>query len=387
MNVSQFALILPSDYDDLRSNLRDWMEAHVPSGLSSITDPAGFAARRDWERVLDEAGLAAIDWPTSVGGRGMDAMSLLIFAEEYVRASGPERINGIGRDLAGPTIRAFGTDAQKQRFLPSILRSDEIWCQGFSEPDAGSDLASLRTRGVFKGDHYEVTGQKIWTSFAHFADWMIALVRTEDAPRHRGITCMLIDMRSEGVEVRPIVQLNGDPKFCEVFLTDVKVPLQMLVGEPGQGWQVSMTTLGLERALGNHALFSSTLRNVADRAAASGASCDPVIRDKLAGLFVDAEVFRAHVYRIVNEAQAGVSGSALPVLSKLYWSQLKAAIHQLGYDIQVGDGINDLNSNFPAEGELSDYWYARASLIYAGTNEIQRDIISTRVLGLPREDR
>jgi len=287
---------------------------------------------------------------------------------------------------------AFGTDEQKQRWLPGMLSCDDIWCQGFSEPDAGSDLAGLRTAAVREGDEFIVNGQKIWTSVGRVADWMFALVRTDtQAPKHKGITFIMIDMDSPGIEVRPIVQINGDTGFAEVFFTDVRVPADQVVGEVNDGWRVAMATLGFERGtgLGSHVRFSRDIRRLVDLVRAAGTADDPITRDEVAARFVETEVFRHNTYRTLTRLASGKPIGPEASLNKLYWSEMEARIFETGMRAMGSRAelAPDADLAIDTDKWHKQYWYARAALLYAGTSEIQKNIISERVLGLPKEPR
>ncbi len=348
-----------------------------------------FERYRAWERELFEAGLGAVHWPMEYGGRGATLMQQALFTDEYVRAQAPDRINRLGLGLLGPTLMVFGSDEQKAEHLPRILRCDEIWCQGFSEPNAGSDLASLRTRAEVDGDDFVVNGQKIWTSLGRFGDWIFTLCRTDPAaPKHKGISFILIDMHSPGVEVRPLVQIDGSARFAEVFFTDVRVPRSNLVGAMNEGWKVAMTTLGFERGtgLGSPAAFNRMFHDVVDLTRRAQRSDDPDVRRRVAQGYIETRMFQLNNQRTLSKMAKGAQVGSEASLNKLYWSEMETRLLELGLDVlgpraEVAEG-----SDAEQEGELfGDYLYARASMIYAGTNEIQKNIIAQRVLGLPRE--
>jgi alkylation response protein AidB-like acyl-CoA dehydrogenase len=383
-----------------RDEVRTWLEANAPAqALPSSSAREGFEAHREWERKLYEAGYAAIHWPKAYGGRDADMLSTAIFQEEYARVGAPNRINVLALSLAGPTLIAHGTDEQKERWLPGILSCDDIWCQGFSEPEAGSDLANIKTTAVREGDEFIVNGQKIWTSLGRFSDWIFALVRTDrDAPKHKGITFLMIDMHSPGIEVRPIVQINSDAGFAEVFFTDVRVPVAHVVGEVNDGWRVAMTTLGFERGtgLGTHVRFSKDLRHLVGMVKILGLADDPIVRDQLARLYTETEVYRHNMYRTLTALAKGKPIGPEASLNKLYWSEMEVRIFDAG--MQVMGPYAELDPSAEAAQELlggaagyetwqKEYWYSRAACIYAGTSQIQKNIISERVLGLPKEPR
>ena len=376
-----------------RDEARAWLEANVPrEPLRPSSTREGLEAHRAWEKRLYEAGYAAIHWPAEYGGRGADLMTQAIFSEEYARAGAPERVNVLGLGLAGPVLIDFGTAEQKRRWLPGILSCDAIWSQGFSEPDAGSDLAALATSAARDGDDLVVNGQKTWTTLGRFADWMFALVRTSpSAPPHRGITALAIPMDSPGVDVRPIMQINEDPGFSEVFFTDVRVPVDCVVGEMDDGWRLAMATLGYERGtgLGNHVRFSGNVRELVALARAAGVDDDPLVRDEIAQRFVETEVFRHHMHRALTRMASDRAPGPEASLTKLYWSEMEARIFRSGLDLMgPAAALSDKAQAVPAAVDWQKrYWYARASTIYAGTSEIQKNIIAERVLGLPKEPR
>jgi alkylation response protein AidB-like acyl-CoA dehydrogenase len=385
-----------------REEVRAWLEANVPrEPLKPSSTEEGFAQHKAWEKTLYEGGYAAIHWPRAVGGRDADLVDTAIFQEEYARAGAPQRINVLGLGLAGPTLIAYGTDEQKQRWLPGILSCEDIWCQGFSEPDAGSDLANVKTTAVREGDEYIVNGQKVWTSLGRYADWIFALVRTDrDAPKHKGITFLMIDMHTPGIEVRPIVQINSDAGFAEVFFTDVRVPVENVVGEEHDGWRVAMTTLGFERGtgLGTHVRFSKDLQELVALVEAAGLADDPIVRDRVAQLYAETEVYRHNMYRTLTRLAGGKPIGPEASLNKLYWSEMEARVFDTGLEVmgalaELGPKADAIVAALGEQGaEVWDhwhkqYWYSRAACIYAGTSEIQKNIISERVLGLPKEPR
>jgi len=349
-----------------------------------------FERYRAWERQLFDAGLGAVAWPKEYGGRGATLMQQALFTDEYVKAKGPDRINRLGLGLLGPTLMVFGSDEQKSEHLPRILRCDEIWCQGFSEPNAGSDLASLRTRADIDGDEFVINGQKIWTSLGRFGDWIFVLARTDPAaPKHKGISFILVDMHSPGVEVRPLVQIDGSARFAEVFFTDVRVPRSNLVGALNEGWKVAMTTLGFERGtgLGSPAAFNRIFGDVVDLSRREGRSEDPDVRRRVAQSYIETRMFQLNNQRTLSKLAKGAQVGSEASLNKLYWSEMEMRLEELALDVlgpraELDEGSPDAELNGEWFGE---YLYARASMIYAGTNEIQKNIIAQRVLGLPRE--
>jgi alkylation response protein AidB-like acyl-CoA dehydrogenase len=395
-------LNLTEDQQAFRDEVCGWLADNVPSDpLPLPSTDEGFAAHKEWERKLFDAGYAAIHWPKAYGGRDADLIDTAIFQEEYARAGAPQRINVLGLGLAGPTLIAFGTDEQKERWLRGILSCEDIWCQGFSEPDAGSDLANIKTTAVREGDTYVVNGQKVWTSLGRYADWIFALVRTDrDAPKHQGITYLMIDMHSPGIEVRPIVQINSDAGFAEVFFTDVRVPVENVVGQEHDGWRVAMTTLGFERGtgLGTHVRFSKDLQQLVTLAKAAGKVDNPIVRDQVAQVYAETEVYRHNMYRTLTRLAGGKPIGPEASLNKLFWSEMEVRIFDAG--MQVMDALAELGPKADAIVDAlgedgsevwqrwhKQYWYSRGACIYAGTSQIQKNIISERVLGLPKEPR
>jgi alkylation response protein AidB-like acyl-CoA dehydrogenase len=370
-----------------RQEVREFIAANLPGGSRERGARRFEDADREWSRRLGEAGYAGLTWPKEYGGADAPYSHQGIFLEELARAEATGHLGVIGIGMAGPTIMSWGTDAQKQRYLAKILSAEEIWCQGFSEPDAGSDLASARTKIEDKGDHFLVNGQKVWSSFAHIADFCILVgLGLPDAPKYKNLTYVIVDMHAPGVEVRPLVQITGHPEFNEIFFTDVQVPKENLLGEIGGGWQVAMTTLLHERGTLGFAL-SATL-DVAVRKLIALAKerevTDPILLDRIAREWVELQALRYTNYRSLTTMQKtgipGPEGSA----SKLVWSEnnqrlTKLALEILGTHAQLTDG----------DGYASGYWQyqqlrSRGNTIEAGTSEILRNIISERVLGMAR---
>ena len=373
-----------------RAEARDWLRRCTPtSPLPPVTTAEGLSAHRDWERRLWEAGYSALHWPVEYGGGGADVLLQAIFQEEYVRVGAPERINRLGLGLIGPTIMTRGSWEQKSRWLPRILSGEDLWCQGFSEPEAGSDLAALTTRAHRDGDVFVVNGQKTWTSFGMVADWMFALVRSDPNTRkHRGITYLLIPMDCPGIEVRPLRQLHGDIGFAEVFFTDVRVPVENVLGDVGDGWRVAMETLRFERgsALGNHARYSQDVDTLVSLVRRLGLDRDADIRMAVADLYVQTQVFRRHMQHVITRQARGEDLGFQASLTKLFWSEMETRIFEMALDI-LGP-LAELKQEAPAAefpGRLDRrYWHARAAKIFAGTSEIQKNLIAERLVGLPR---
>src|SRR6476659_589905 len=366
-----------------RDELRAWLaDNHPGPEPTEGGEDAKGAWRRDWQRRLYDAGWAAPHWPAEYGGRGVTPSESAIYFEEVGRARVPLPANILGLLLGGPTLMVWGTDEQKDRYLAPILSGEEIWCQGFSEPDAGSDLASLKTKAVKEGDDWVVTGQKVWTSGAQHSKWCMLVARTDgDVPKHKGLTYFLMDMEQDEVQVRPLRQITGESEFNELFIEGARIPDENVVGGVGNGWKVALTTLMNERAGLGFALqvrLRQLLDRVFDEAAASGALDDPRIADKLADLHLRTEILRLTAYRglsvIEQYGQPGPEGS----LVKLMWSETNKQLTQLAADIV---GPDALTKDTPWSYELLR---ARGSSIAGGTTEILKNIVAERVLGLPR---
>jgi alkylation response protein AidB-like acyl-CoA dehydrogenase len=370
-----------------RSEARAWIEANFPTELTGprSSEAAYERAWHDWSRKLADAGYAGLTWPKEYGGNGAPYSHQAILHEELARAESPQHMGVIGLGMAGPTIIAHGTEAQKTRYLQKILTAEEIWCQGFSEPDAGSDLAAARTSARLEGDHFVVDGQKVWSSFAHIADWCILVTRSDpQSIKHAGLTYLLVDMHAPGVEVRPLRQITGEAEFNEIFFTAVRVPVENVVGEIGQGWAVAMTTLLHERATLGFALTASLEVNLRKliTLARGRTDADPILRDRIAREWIELQALRLTNYRaltqLIKTGMPGPEGS----VSKLQWSEAnqrltKLALEVLGPEAQLWDGNG------------AGYWQyqqlrSRGNTIEAGTSEILRNIIAERVLGLPR---
>jgi len=372
-----------------RDELRGWLHTNLAGrGMSVYAADVGDDALRDWEMTLAGAGLNAVSWPVEFGGGGFSRLRAVIFNEEYERAAAPRRLNYPALGLLGPTLMAVGTERQQQELLPRILSCEDVWCQGFSEPNAGSDLASLRTRAERDGDHYVINGQKTWCTNAGRADHVFCLVRTDPtAPKRRGISYLLIDLTLDGVEVRPIKQINGASEFAEIFFTDVRVPVECRIGEENDGWRVARTTLGIERDASRYpAMYYE--RILAESVAILESQQEALEPDQavaIARMQAAIDCFRLNYYASATSERP--SSRRLDAIAKLCRSELQTQIYELGMR-GLGD---DLELGAPAlpDGVGRDwhvrYWHARASHIYAGTNQIQRTIIGERLLALPRE--
>jgi alkylation response protein AidB-like acyl-CoA dehydrogenase len=376
-----------------RKEARTWLEANVPKEpLPSFDTAEGFQAHREWERTLNAAGWAMVPWPVEYGGRGANLLEWLIFEEEYYRAGAPARVNQNGLFLLGPTIMEYGTPEQKARFLPKMAASEEVWAQGWSEPNAGSDMAAIQSTARREGDVYVINGQKTWATRGAFADWLFGMFRTDpDSERHKGLTFVLVPLRAEGVTVRPIAQLDGETGFAEVFLDNARVPVENRLGDEGKGWEVAMATAGFERGLmlRSPARFQNTARKLVDlykRTVRSGTPVDPVLRDAVARCWMDAEAYALNTYQTVTYLQEGGKIGAEASLNKIFWSELDLRMHETALSIL---GVRaELHAEAPAAGDvgrwLDGFLFALSGPIYAGTNEIQRNIIAERILGLPR---
>ncbi|MCE7882685.1 MAG: acyl-CoA dehydrogenase [Actinobacteria bacterium ATB1] len=378
-------LSLSPDEEDFRAEVREWLEGHRAPEPPDGTDlEAHVEALRSWQCALAGARLVGVHWPEHFGGRGLTWIHNFVVQEELARARAPEIINRIGVNLVGPTLAEHGTDEQQARWLPGILPADEIWCQLFSEPDAGSDLASLRTTARREGDVYVVEGQKVWSSYAQFARWGYLLARTDpEAPRHRGISAFVVDMTSPGVEVRPLRQMTGEEEFNEVFLTGVEVPAGHLLGAENDGWRIASTTLSHERGTSPRQLIVHTmLLDELLELARGGPGADPLIRQELARAWSDVLIFRLHNFRTLTDVlRDGKPGPQSSVV-KLFWSEMSQRMHDLGTRL-IGPGAYAGADR--AEKLLRNMLYYRAATIFAGTSEVQRNVIGERALGLPRE--
>jgi alkylation response protein AidB-like acyl-CoA dehydrogenase len=373
-----------------RAEVRAWLEANVPrEPLASFDTREGFEAHRAWERKLHAGGYAMVPWPVEYGGRGADLLEWLIFEEEYYRAGAPRRVNQNGIFLLGPTIMEYGTPAQKARYLPKIASSEEVWAQGWSEPNAGSDMAAIATTALRDGDDYVIRGQKTWASRGAFADWLFGLFRTDPASeRHHGLSFVLVPLDTPGVTVRPIAQLDGETGFAEVFFDDARVPVANRLGDEGAGWQVAMSTAGFERGLmlRSPARFQRTAERLVALYRENAADVDPKLGDEVVRCWIGAEAYTLDTHRTVSRLLAGGKIGAEASLNKIFWSELDIRMHELALEI-LGDRW-DLVPEAPAAAGVGDwldaYLFSLSGPIYAGTNEIQRNIIAERLLGLPR---
>ena len=385
----------PPEVEQFRAELRDWLSANLTDELIAARRPPGsddatFAMLRAWNRTMADAGWAAVSWPRAYGGRGATVLEQLVYTEETTRARAPLPLNVIGMNNIAPAIMQYGTESQKTTLLPRMMRADDIWCQGMSEPEAGSDLAALRTRAVRRagpqGDDFVVNGQKIWTSLGHRADWCQLYVRTDpEAPKHKGISCLIVDMTLPGIEVRPLVTLNGDTDFAEVFLHDVRVPADALLGPLNAGWQVATTTLSHERAGAARLYAEMQVRLeelVADFAATNSGDAldDPVTLRRLGEMAVRIKYLELLCQRSISAALRGGSDHAAlgsASLAKTVWGEIGQDMAALAFDVLGTRG---------EKGRWADYRLTSRSLTIAGgTTQINKNITAQRVLGLPRQ--
>lgn len=376
--------------ETFRREVREWLSANLTGTFAELRGQGGpgreheaFDLRVAWDRHLAAAGWTCLGWPREHGGRGASLAQQVIFHEEYARSGAPSRVSHVGEELLGPTLLAFGTPEQRRRFLPPITAVEELWCQGYSEPGAGSDLASVATSARLDGDEWVITGQKVWTSLAHVADWCFALVRTEPGSRrHSGLSYLLVPMRQPGVVVRPIQQLTGTSEFNEVFFDGARTARGNEVGEVGDGWRIAMATLGFERGvamLGQQVGFRRQLEGIVELA---GPDPDPVLRDRLTRAWIDLHVMRSHALRTL-EGPPGPESS----VAKLFWARWHRGLGELAMDVL---GASSMVADGPPY-ELDEwqrlFLFSRADTIYGGSDEVQRNIIAERILGLPKEVR
>jgi len=381
-----------------RDEAAGWLNAQLAGPFRDIRGVTGHSTmlerRKEWERALGAARWSCIGWPEEYGGRGASLAEQVIFAEEYARSGAPGRIGHMGIELAGPTILAFGTEEQKRRFLPPIARGEEFWCQGYSEPNAGSDLANVRTRAVLQdganGREWVVNGQKVWTSFAQFADWAFVVCRTEEGSRgHRGLSYLLIPMHQPGVTVRPIRQMTGGSDFNETFFADARTAVANIVGAPGEGWKVAMGTLSFERGVSTLAQqmnFRNELQAIIAAAEANGLIHDPDIRQRVAQAHIGLKLMRYSALRMLSAAEAGRLANEAYTY-KIFWATWRKKLGVLALDVLGPRG--EIAAAAPYQWDLLPrvFLASRADTIYSGTNQVQRNIIAERALGLPREPR
>ena len=377
-----------------RAECADWLTAQMAGefadikGIASLTEKA--ERRKEWEQHLGVHKWSCIGWPPEWGGRGASLAEQVIFAEEYARAGVPGRVNHIGVELAGPTLLAFGTEEQKKRFLPDIAAGKTIFCQGFSEPNAGSDLASVRTKARLEDGQWVVNGQKIWTSLAHISDWIFVIARSEEGSKGpKGLTFLMMKIDQPGIDIRPIKQINGDAEFNETFFTDATCPSDSLIGTVGEGWKIAMGLLAFERGvstLGQQMAFRNELDSLIAAAKRNGAANDPLIRQRIAKAEIGLRLMRFGALRMLsNRDHSKVDGAALTY--KIQWATWRRNLGELAMDVlgQMGEVTNTAGYEWELLPNL--FLYSRADTIYGGTNQIQRNMIAERALGMPREPR
>jgi alkylation response protein AidB-like acyl-CoA dehydrogenase len=388
------------EQERFRADARAWLEDRLDGRFAKVRGRGGpgdehelFDERWEWEQELGRDNWIGLGWPAEFGGRGASLLEQVVFYEEYARAGGPGRVGIVGEGLLGPTIVHFGNDEQKRRFLPGILGGTEIWCQGYSEPNAGSDLANVQTRAELDGDEWVVHGQKVWTSLAHWAHWIFVLCRTDrSAAAHKGISYLLMPMDQPGIEIRPIVQITGHSEFNETFFDGARTAQENVVGDVNDGWRVAMGTLAFERGastLGQQLGFENELRDITGIAIANGLAQDPVFRQRLAGAWATLRVMRYHALRTLATLEHGTMtpGSAI---HKLFWANFHRELGELAVDALGASGvagIADADAFSVPERLQRLFLWSRADTIYGGSNQIQRNVIGERALGLPKEPR
>ena len=384
----------PED-EAFRKEVQQWMADHVVGEFAALggrggsgDETFGFEVRLEWEKVLASGGWTCLGWPTEFGGRGASISHQVIFNEEYVKAKAPGRVSILGEGLLGPTLIQYGTPAQRDRFLPRIVDGTELWCQGYSEPNAGSDLANVATRAELDGDEWVITGQKVWTSLAHQSDWCFVVCRTEPGSlRHKGLSYLLVPMDQPGVEIRPITQLTKTSEFNEVFFDGARTAKDLVVGEPGAGWRVALATLGYERGvglLGHQLSFRRELDHLIATAQGNGRAGDPVIRQRLARSYVELEVLRYNTLRSLS-GYDGPDAPAEASIIKLFWATWHRDLGELAMDVRGPAGLVAEAAPYELDEFQRTFLFSRSETIYGGSNEIQKNIIGERVLGLPPE--
>ena len=406
-------LTYPPEAETFRAEIRRWLEDNLPKGWFDpgfvLEGDAKLAFQQEWTSKLFEGGWICATWPTEYGGKGLTTMEAVVLNEEFARAGAPMRADFFGDTLVGPTILNWGTEEQKKEFLPKILSGKIAWCQGFSEPDAGSDLASLATKAVLDGDEWVINGQKIWTTQGFVADYIFILCRTDpDAPKHKGISYLLCPMKQPGVEVRPIEQVDGSAEFCEVFFTDARCPKENVLGGLNNGWNVAMTTLGFERgtsATTGYRRFEKELDVILAKARDNGAIDDPMVRQRLAKAWSKVQIMKFSGLRSLSavlHSKKDFGVAALGATNKMFWSEYHQDVMNLAMDIlgpesQIlsgdpsveesvpGYGARRTNDRYPASVLQSSFFFSRSETIWGGTSQIQRNIVGERVLGLPKE--
>jgi len=402
-------LTYPPEAEEFRSVISSWLEENLPDGWGSpgftMTPEERSTFNDEWTAKLFAGGWICAGWPTEYGGKGLTLLQQVVLNEEFARAGAPLRADFFGDTLVGPTILQWGTEEQKAQFIPGILKGEISWCQGFSEPDAGSDLAGLKTKAELDGDEWVITGQKVWTTQAHHADYIFLLARTDpDVPKHAGISYLLVPMKQPGVEVRPIAQVDGSADFNEVFLTNVRCPKDNVIGGVNNGWKVAMTTLGFERgtsATTGYRRFQKEFDEILRVATERGANRDPLIRQRLARSWSKIKIMQINGYRSLTDVLNGThTTAALSACNKMFWSEAHQETMELAMDIMGAEGQILLGrdtedavlpgarrgrADYPVNNLQASFFFSRSETIWGGTAEIQRNIVGERVLGLPKE--
>jgi len=402
-------LTYPPEAEQFRTEIRAWLAENLPEGWFDEGFSMGTEERstfiKEWTEKLYQGGWICASWPVEYGGKGLTTLQSVVLNEEFAKAGAPLRADFFGDTLVGPTILQWGSEEQKKRFLPGIMRGETTWCQGFSEPNSGSDLASLQTKAVLDGDEWVINGQKVWTTQAQHADYVFLLARTDpDVPQHAGISYLLVPMHQPGVEVRPITQVDGTGEFNEVFFTDVRCPKDNVVGGLNNGWKVAMTTLGFERgssATTSYRRFQKEWDLIVDEARAVGKDKDPLVRDRLVRSWSDVKIMQINGYRTLTDALNGAHDAALlGACNKMFWSESHRRTMELGLDVlgmraQVLEGTGSAEGllpghrrgrdDYPVSDLQASFFFSRSETIWGGTAEIQRNIIGERALGLPKE--
>ena len=388
-NLIKMKIEFTESQNQFRSEIRDWFSQNVPSKpLASFDTKEGFEEHREWEKTLNQGNWSMVTWPTEYGGRALNLIEWLIFEEEYYRANAPARVNQNGVFLLGPTLMEYGTDDQKSKFLSAMAEGDHIWSQGWSEPNAGSDMAAIRATAVRNNDSFIINGQKTWSSRAAFADWTFGLFRSDpESERHRGLSFILVPLDQKGVTVRPIPQLDGEPGFAEIYFDNVEVDASCMIGDEGQGWEIAMATAGFERGLmlRSPARFQETASRLLKLYFDNQDVLSPSIASRVTHCWMQAEAYALNIYQCASKVMAGDKIGSESSLSKVYWSNLDHEMHQIAMDI-LGISSELKNEYFNnAASWIKGYMFSYSGPIYAGTNEIQKNIISERLLGMPRK--
>ena len=403
-------LVYPPEAEEFRGVIRDWLRENLPHGWGepgfSMTPEERSIFNEEWTAKLFAGGWICASWPAEYGGKGLSLLEQVVLNEEFARAGAPLRADFFGDTLVGPTLLQWGTEEQKQQFIPGILKGEIAWCQGFSEPDAGSDLAGLKTKAELDGDEWIINGQKVWTTQARYADYIFLMARTDpDAPKHAGISYLLVPMKQAGVEVRPIEQVDGSAEFNEVFFTNVRCPKNNVIGGVNNGWKVAMTTLGFERGTSSttgYRRFLKEFNQILSLAQERGRNGDPLIRQRLAQSWAKIKIMEINGFRTLTDVLAGThTTAALSACNKMFWSEahqetMLLAMDILGLDSQILLGSGDQESllpggrrararNYPVSDLQALFFFSRSETIWGGTAEIQRNIVGERILGLPKE--